>query len=83
MRAYIYSVLSDCIFKGVGEDQDGIIRWWGGRSEVVGVVGLVSSVPCSSSRLRTWGRLCTLPICRGNFLYIFVSPDEGFQEEGC
>ena len=30
----IYSVLSDCIFKGIGEDQDGMIRW-GGRSEVV------------------------------------------------
>ena len=50
----VYLVLSDCNFKGVREDQDGMIRRGGGRSEVVGVVGLVSSVPSSSSRLRTW-----------------------------
>ena len=48
------SILPDCIFKGVGEDQDGMIRWGGGRSEVVGMVELVSSVPSSSSKLRTW-----------------------------
>ena len=26
----VYSVLSDCNFKGVREDQDGMIRWGGG-----------------------------------------------------
>ena len=36
-------ILPDCIFKSVGEDQDGVIRWGGevrgGRNGCIGVVG--------------------------------------------
>ena len=72
----VYSVLSDCNFKGVREDQDGMIRWGGGRSEVVGMVGLVSSVPSSLSRLHTWlvgvGQIVHPAVLQGEFLVHLV-----------
>ena len=82
----IYSVLLDCIFKGIREEQDGMIEWGGGAQRWSEGLEWCHWFPVPHPGCGrgwwAWGRLCILTICRESFLYIFELPDEGFQEVG-
>jgi len=76
----IYSVLLDCIFKGIREEKDGMIGW--GSEGLEWCHQFPVPHPGCGHGWWAWGRLCILTICRESFLYIFELPDKGFQEEG-
>ena len=72
----VYSVLSDCNFKGVREDQDGMIRWGGevrgGRSGWIGVIGslfliqvayMVGRRGADCASCRSAGRISCTSLC--------------------